>query len=175
MPSEPISWLICCPSREPINDTNRVRRARCRVARVLSAGARLHAEVTFERLLNAAAEPQNWLTYSGSYASQRYSGLREIKPSNVAQLELKWVFQAQSLESFETTPLVVDGIMYLTEAPNTAIALDAGTGRVFWRYQHNPVARGAAVLRPSEPRTGHSRQYAVHGHDRLEARRHRRD
>ena len=49
------------------------------------------------------------------------------------------MFQAQSLESFETTPLVVDGIMYLTEAPNTALALDAATGRVFWRYQHNPA------------------------------------
>jgi alcohol dehydrogenase (cytochrome c) len=56
----------------------------------------------------------------------------------VRNLELKWVFQAQSLESFETTPLVVDGIMYLTEAPNTAVALDAKSGRLFWRYQYNP-------------------------------------
>ena len=50
------------------------------------------------------------------------------------------MFQAQSLESFETTPLVVDGVMYLTEAPNTAVALDARTGRPFWRYQYNPSA-----------------------------------
>ena len=116
----------------------------------------VRADVTFERLMHAADEPQNWLTYSGSYASQRHSGLREIKPGNVSQLELKWVFQAQSLESFETTPLVVDGIMYLTEAPNTAVALDAKTGRLFWRYQHNPspdarpccgrVNRGLAIL-----------------------------
>ena len=61
----------------------------------------VRADVTFERLMHAADEPQNWLTYSGSYASQRHSGLREIKPGNVSQLELKWVFQAQSLESFE--------------------------------------------------------------------------
>jgi alcohol dehydrogenase (cytochrome c) len=114
------------------------------------------AQVTFERLLRAAAEPHNWLTYSGTYASQRHTTLTQIRPSNVADLELKWVFQAQSLESFETTPLVVDGVMYLTEAPNTAVALDAKTGRLFWRYQHNPSAdarpccgrvnRGLAIL-----------------------------
>ena len=112
--------------------------------------------MTFERLLNAAAEPQNWLSYSGSYLSQRHSALKQIRPSNVGELELKWVFQAQSLESFETTPLVVDGVMYLTEAPDTAVALDAATGRLFWRYQHNPdaaarpccgrVNRGLAIL-----------------------------
>jgi alcohol dehydrogenase (cytochrome c) len=98
------------------------------------------AQVTAERLLRAADEPGNWLTYSGSYASQRHTTLREIRPGNVEDLELRWVYQAQSLESFEATPLVVDGIMYLTEAPNTAVALDAGTGRVFWRYQYNPSA-----------------------------------
>ena len=115
-----------------------------------------NAQVTSERLLEAAGEPHNWLTYSGGYSSQRYSTLRQINPGNVDELELKWVFQAQSLESFETTPLVVDGIMYLTEAPNTAVALDAATGRLFWRYQHNPaknsrpccgrVNRGLAIL-----------------------------
>jgi alcohol dehydrogenase (cytochrome c) len=114
------------------------------------------ADVTSERLLHATSEPQNWLTYSGSYASQRHSALREIKPGNAANLELKWVFQAQSLENFETTPLVVDGVMYLTEAPDTAVALDAATGRIFWRYQYNPAAsvrpccgrvnRGLAIL-----------------------------
>jgi alcohol dehydrogenase (cytochrome c) len=110
------------------------------LAAALSIAAPAPAQVTFERLLGAAAEPHNWLTYSGTYASQRYTTLTEIRPSNVADLELKWVFQAQSLESFETTPLVVDGVMYLTEAPNTALALDARTGRPFWRYQYNPSA-----------------------------------
>jgi alcohol dehydrogenase (cytochrome c) len=116
----------------------------------------LDAQVTTERLLAADAEPQNWLTYSGTYASQRHSTLRGITPGNVGELELKWVFQAQSLESFETTPLVVDGIMYLTEAPNTAVAVDAKRGRPFWRYVHDPspearpccgrVNRGLAML-----------------------------
>ena len=116
----------------------------------------LHAQVSFERLLNADEEPHNWLTYSGTYASTRYSLLDQVTPANVGDLELKWVFQAQSLEKFETTPLVVDGIMYLTEAPNTAVALDAAGGRVFWDYRHNPstesrpccgrVNRGLAML-----------------------------
>src|ERR1044072_2758850 len=98
------------------------------------------AQVSAERLLNAASEPHNWLSYSGSYMSQRHSALKQIRASNVRSLELKWVFQAQSLESFETTPLVVDGTMYLTEAPDTAVALDPATGRIFWRYQYNPAA-----------------------------------
>ena len=114
------------------------------------------AQVTAERLVGARAEPHNWLTYSGTYASERHSELGQIRPGNVEELELKWVFQAQSLESFETTPLVVDGIMYISEAPNTALALDAATGRVFWRYQYDPspesrpccgrVNRGLAIL-----------------------------
>ncbi len=96
------------------------------------------AQVTPERLENAAADPENWLTYSGTYMSQRYTALDEITRDNVDDLELKWVFQAQSLEAFEATPLVVDGIMYLTEAPNTVLALDASTGRAFWRHQYDP-------------------------------------
>lgn len=116
----------------------------------------LHAQVSFERLLRSAGEPQNWLTYSGGYASQRYSLLRQIAPGNVKNLEQQWVYQAESLEKFEATPLVVDGIMYLTQAPNDAVALDARTGRVFWIYRYYPspasrpccgsVNRGLAIL-----------------------------
>ena len=71
----------------------------------------LSAQVPPERLLRAAAEPQNWLTYSGSYFSQRHSPLRDVTAVNVKDLELKWVFQAQSLNSFSATPLVVDGVI----------------------------------------------------------------
>ena len=112
--------------------------------------------VTFDRILNAASEPHNWLTYSGDYDSQRHTTLEQIDRSNVDELELKWVFQAQSLQVFQTSPLVVDGIMYLTEAPNTVVALDAKLGRVFWRYEYTPsnlsrpccgrVNRGVAIL-----------------------------
>ncbi len=122
---------------------------------LLIAGA-MNAQVTSERLKRAADEPQNWLTYSGGYMSQRFTALKQIDNTNVKNLELKWVFQAQSLQKFETTPLVVDGIMYLTQSPNDIIALDAKTGRAFWVYHYATapearpccgiVNRGVAIL-----------------------------
>jgi len=116
----------------------------------------LSAQVSFDRLLHTDREPHNWLTYSGSLSGQRYSLLDRITPQNVKNLELKWVFQARSLEKFEATPLVVDGLMYLTEAPNHVFALDAKTGRIFWDYDYHAskdarvccgsVNRGLAIL-----------------------------
>jgi alcohol dehydrogenase (cytochrome c) len=96
----------------------------------------LNAQVTYDLLLHAADHPENWLTYSGSYESQRYSLLKQVTPINVKNLEQKWIFQADSLEKFETTPLVVDGVMYLTQAPSDVVALDAKTGRIFWIYRY---------------------------------------
>ena len=114
------------------------------------------AQVSFDRLLHAADTPQEWLNYSGGYLSQRYSALDQITPANVANLEQKWIFQARSLEKFEATPLVVDGVMYTVQAPNDIVALDAVTGRIFWIYSYSPapqarlccgrVNRGLAIL-----------------------------
>ena len=101
---------------------------------LLLAAAVPKAQVTFERLLRADREPQNWLTYSGTNQSQRFSQLTQITPENVKNLELQWIFQARSIEKFETTALVVDGIMYTVQAPNDLLALDAATGRTFWMY-----------------------------------------
>jgi alcohol dehydrogenase (cytochrome c) len=117
----------------------------------------LNAQVTSDRLLKASQEPQNWLTYSGGYASLRHSLLRQIDTTNAKNLEQQWVFQSDaSLQNFEATPLVVDGIMYFTQPINDVVALDAKTGRVFWVYRHNlpadikpccgSVNRGVAVL-----------------------------
>jgi alcohol dehydrogenase (cytochrome c) len=72
--------------------------------------------------------------------SQRHSSLAQITPDNVKNLEQQWVFQARSLEKFEATPLVVDGIMYTVQAPNDVVALDAATGHVFWIYSYTPAA-----------------------------------
>ena len=108
-------------------------------------GSVLTAQVSNERLLRAAEEPQNWLTYSGTYASQRYSTLKQLTPANVKTLEQKWIFQAESLEKFETTPLVVDGIMYITQAPSDALALDAKTGTRLWSFQTGAGHRGSAI------------------------------
>jgi alcohol dehydrogenase (cytochrome c) len=126
------------------------------IAVFLALPTRPAAQVPYERLLRAADDPGNWLTYSGSYASQRYSSLDQINPQNAKDLELKWVLQMQSLDKFQATPLVVDGIMYVTQPPNDVIALDARTGREFWIYEHDVptrvnvccgrVNRGLAIL-----------------------------
>ena len=94
------------------------------------------AQVPFERLRSTADEPQNWLTYSGSYFSQRYSELDRVAPDNVDDLELQWVYQTPVMGPWQATPIVVDGVMYLTQRPNDIVALDARTGRVFWIYRH---------------------------------------
>ena len=100
--------------------------------------------VTFDRLLHPEKEPQNWLTYSGNLSGQRHSPLTQITPSNVKNLELQWVWQAKSTEKFETTALVVDGVMYTIQAPDDVVALDAVTGRIFWQYNY-PVQPDARV------------------------------
>ena len=94
------------------------------------------APVTRQRLLNSDAEPQNWLMYSGNYFSQRYTRLDQIDTENAGQLEMQWAFQLRALDRAETTPLVVDGVMYVTESPDNVIALDARTGSQYWRYNH---------------------------------------
>ena len=112
--------------------------------------------VTAERLVNSDAEPQNWLHYSGNYYSQRYTRLDQINAGNAAELEMQWAFQLSALDRAETTPLVVDGVMFVTEAPSNVIALDATTGEQYWRYDY-PVGeelnyccgrnnRGVAIL-----------------------------
>ncbi|MCY4263832.1 MAG: PQQ-dependent dehydrogenase, methanol/ethanol family [Gammaproteobacteria bacterium] len=95
----------------------------------------------YQRLLNAANEPHNWLTYNGSYMSQRYSLLDQINVDNINDLELKWVLQNQVFGAWQSNPLIVDGIMYVTERPNTVMAVDVATGRVFWKYEHSNDAR----------------------------------
>jgi alcohol dehydrogenase (cytochrome c) len=94
--------------------------------------------VTPERLRDASKEPQNWLTYSGGYASQRHSLLTTIRPTNARDLELKWVFQSRSLERHQVTPLVVNGTMYTIQSPNDVIALNAATGKQIWAYSYTP-------------------------------------
>ena len=102
-----------------------------------AASLRAQAPVTYERLQNPGKEPQNYLTYGGDYFSTRYSTLTQITPANVKNLNLAWVYQASVTGSWQPTPLVVDGIMYLTQRPNDVIAMDATTGRVFWIYRHS--------------------------------------
>ena len=114
---------------------------------VLSYRLQAQSPVTYERLQNAAKEPHNWLTYGGDYFSHRHSTLTQITPANVKNLNLAWVQQSPAAGSWQATPLVVDGIMYLTQRPNDVMALDAATGRVFWVYRMRtrPTSSCAAV------------------------------
>src|SRR5687767_15493357 len=107
-------------------------------------GSPAHPQVTPERLARAAQEPHNWLTYSGGYFSQRYSELKQITPVNAKNLELKWILPNQVFGAWQSTPLVVDGVMYVTQRPNDVLAVDASTGRVFWLYRY-PVSPDARV------------------------------
>jgi alcohol dehydrogenase (cytochrome c) len=119
-------------------------RARMLVATLAVAAVSLQAQtqVTFDRILHGDREPQNWLSYSGTPMNQRYSGLTQITPANVRNLQLQWIWQARSLEKFEATPLVVDGVMYTVEAPNNIVALDPVTGRPFWTFTYTPAPEG---------------------------------
>ena len=122
----------------------------------LSCWMPLGAQVSYDRLLRADREPQNWLTYAGSYKSWRYSALDQIRTTNAKNLELKWIYQLDTTDKFEASPLVVDGAMYFSEPPSDVIAVDAKTGRAFWTYRYalagnvgvccGRVNRGLAIL-----------------------------
>jgi alcohol dehydrogenase (cytochrome c) len=121
--------------------------------------------VTYERILNARSEPENWLTYYGAYNGQRYSPLDQINTENVKRIGPAWMFQAgtsgmiagASTYAFEAAPIVVDGVMFLSGWDGWLWALDAKTGQEFWRYKHavpydvslccGNVNRGVAVAR----------------------------
>jgi alcohol dehydrogenase (cytochrome c) len=118
--------------------------------------ATLAAQVPYERILAAPSEPGSWLTYSGSYAGQRYSPLKQIDRTNVNRLKLAWMYQTNDLNQFEATPLIADGVMYVSEPPSNAAALDLRTGRPLWIYRRplpsdvraccGQVNRGLAIL-----------------------------
>jgi alcohol dehydrogenase (cytochrome c) len=102
------------------------------------------SKLTYERLVRAASEPQNWLTYYGNYNGQRYSSLDQINAGNVKNLKPAWTFQygnvglvaSPALYSFEAAPIVVDGVMFVSGWEGYLWALDAKTGDLLWQYQH---------------------------------------
>ncbi len=92
-------------------------------------------QVTFQDLRDGLKDATRWLTYSGDYTNQRHSPLTQITPENVHRLTAQWAFQTETLGKFEATPLVVDGIVYITGPLDTGWALDARTGRQIWRQR----------------------------------------
>jgi len=95
-------------------------------------------EVTSKDLLDGLKNPARWLTYSGDYTSRRYSPLKQITPGNVEKLVAKWTFTAEGMPAgrgFTASPLVVDGVIYMTGNRNMAWAIDAHTGQQLWSYK----------------------------------------
>jgi alcohol dehydrogenase (cytochrome c) len=115
---------------------------------------------TQAQLLEGFADPSRWPTFSGDYSGRRHSPLTQITPDNVGRLTPQWTFQSGTMargRGFETTPLVWDGVLYVTGPNNYAWALDARTGRKFWEYRRElpddltygasaPVNRGFGML-----------------------------
>jgi alcohol dehydrogenase (cytochrome c) len=127
-----------------------------KLALLLAATLPTVAQVTYERILKGATDGGEWITYSGNYAGHRFSPLSQIDERNVTRLKPAWVYQVNSLQKFETTPLVFDGVMYISEPPSNVTALDPKTGRPLWRYRRvlpddlrvccGQVNRGVAAL-----------------------------
>src|SRR5580700_9869272 len=84
------------------------------LAASILAAPNAHAQITPQRLLDSAKEPQNWLMYSGDYSGHRFTTLDQINTTNASALVPKWAYQTMAGGKFETTPLVVDGILYAT-------------------------------------------------------------
>ncbi len=103
------------------------------VVSVLS-GVVLSGQVPYQRLVDAAKTPGDWLTYNGGYFGHRHSTLDQITTSNVSGLVPAWVYQVQGNGQMETSAIVADGIMYVTEPPTTVTALDPKNGRPLWSY-----------------------------------------
>ena len=107
-----------------------------------------------QRLANAQHDTRNWLSYGRDYSNQRFSPLIQINSGNVAQLAPAWSFKTGLPSTFQASPIVVDGVMYVALPFNHVVALDARTGTQLWRYQHKrrtdkmccgPANRGVAV------------------------------
>lgn len=114
----------------------------------------MSAEVDDAMLLGAARDNANWLMYGRDYSNQRFSPLSRIDVSSVKRLVPKWIYQSGVSATFQASPIVVDGVMYVSLPFNHVVALDAASGRELWRYEHKrrtpkmccgPANRGVAV------------------------------
>ena len=104
-------------------------------------------------------------------AGQRLSPLTQITPANASQLAAQWTFQTGVVNKFEATPIVIDGMLYVTGALNHAWAIDGRTGKQIWHYQRTLPDGPEGLLRHGESRLCRLRRSAVHGDARRASRR----
>lgn len=118
------------------------------------ASAAWPGEIDDGMLKAAASNRSDWLSYGRDYGQQRFSPLDAINPKSIGRLVPKWIYQTGSAATFQTSPLIANGVMYLTAPNSHVVAVDAKTGRERWRYEHKrevektccgPANRGAAI------------------------------
>ncbi len=107
----------------------------------LLASAAQAAEVTDQRLLDAGADRSEWLMSGRTYAAERFSPLDQVNVGNVAKLAPAWIYQTGRPATFQATPLVADGVMYLGEPMSSVTALDARTGAKLWHYEYKVTTK----------------------------------
>ena len=120
-----------------------------------NASAKGTSPVSTERLLQGTENSSDWLMYGGNYGNWRFSPLDDVNKDNVSGLAPAWVFQTGVVGQLSASPVVADGVMYLTAPYNNLWALDAETGEVLWHFEHDmpsdlilccgPVNRGVAI------------------------------
>jgi quinohemoprotein ethanol dehydrogenase len=118
----------------------------CLAAGLIACGPAGPAAVNQARIEAADREPENWMSHGRTYAEERYSPLTEINTENVGRLGLAWSYELSAPRGAEATPIVVDGVMYVTSAWSIVHALDAATGEEHWVFDPEvPHARGASA------------------------------
>ncbi|MCC7251732.1 PQQ-binding-like beta-propeller repeat protein [Hyphomicrobium sp.] len=124
------------------------------LALAFGSSAALSGDIDDGRLKSAGENRGDWLLYGRDYGQQRFSPLDQINVATLNRLVPKWIYQTGSAATFQTSPLIADGVMYLTAPNSHVIAVDAKTGRERWRYDHKrasektccgPANRGAAI------------------------------
>src|SRR6185312_8200507 len=110
------------------------------VAAPSAKAAKPAASVTAARLVKAAKEPGQWMTYGGTYSEQRFSPLKQIDASNVSKLGLQWFADYETNQNQHGSPLYIDGVIYVSTARNVVYAFDAKSGKELWKY--NPMIHG---------------------------------
>lgn len=99
------------------------------------------AEIDDARMKAAASNSSDWLLHGRDYTNQRFSPLDQINGKTVKRLVPKWIYQTGTAATFQTTPLVADGVMYLSAPFSHVMAVDAATGAELWRYDHKSTAK----------------------------------
>ncbi len=117
------------------------------VLALLSAGVFAAGNVTDKRVLAEAESGENWFLKGGNFRGEHYSPLREINDQNVARLGLAWSVDLPVPDGISATPIVIDGVVYLSGAYSVVFAIDAANGKLLWQY--DPDVRASLADRPS--------------------------